>query len=110
MLVALRGSTLRGRHQAILESALAAPRAAFARDPSLDPAALAAMYAAALARTHGFVPGSRRSAFLAAYVFLGLNGWDIDATEVEAAAVIEHLASRGMSEGEVAEWLRDVRK
>jgi death-on-curing protein len=106
MLVALLGSLLRGRQEAILESALAAAPARFDRDPSLDLAALAATYASALAQTHGFIDGSKRAAFLAAYVFLGLNGWDIDAAEVEVAAIIERLASREMSEAEVAEWLR----
>ncbi len=102
MLLAIQRGPVRDRHQAIVESALAAPRKLHDRDPS----ELAAAYATALAQTHGFMPGSKRAAFLAAYVFLGLNGYDIDATEVEVAAIIERLASRQITEAEVAEWLR----
>jgi death-on-curing protein len=106
MLLAIQRGSVRDRHQAIVESALAAPRKLHDRDPSADLATLAAAYATALAQTHGFMDGSKRAAFLAAYVFLGLNGYDIEATESEVAAIIERLASRKMSEGEVADWLR----
>ncbi|MEX1113033.1 MAG: type II toxin-antitoxin system death-on-curing family toxin [Patescibacteria group bacterium] len=106
MLLAIQRGSVRDRHQAIVEAALAAPRKLHDRDPSTDLAALAAAYATALAQTHGFMDGSKRAAFLAAYVFLGLNGCDMDATDVEVAATLERLASREMSEAEVAEWLR----
>lgn len=106
MLLAIQRGPVRDRHQAIVESALAAPRRLYNRDPSADLATLAAAYATALARTHGFMDGSKRAAFLAAYVFLGLNGCDINASDVEVAAIIERLASREMSEAELAEWLR----
>lgn len=108
MLLAMQRGPVRDRHRAIVESALAAPRRLRERDASADLAKLAAAYATALARTHGFMPGSKRAAFLATYVFLGLNGRDINATEVEAAAIIERLASREMSEAGIAEWLRGV--
>lgn len=106
MLLAIQRGSVRGRHQAIVESALAAPRRLHDRDPSADLATLAAAYATALAQTHGFMHGSKRAAFLAAYVFLSLNGYDLEATELEVAAFIERLASRKMSQAEVADWLR----
>jgi death-on-curing protein len=106
MLLAIQRAPVRGRHQALVESALAAPRRLHDRDPSADLATLAAAYATALARTHGFMDGSKRAAFLAAYVFLGLNGCDVDATELEVAAIVERLASREMTQAEVANWLR----
>lgn len=108
MLLAIQRGSVRDRHQAIVESALAAPRKLHDRDPSADLATLAAAYATALAQTHGFMDGSKRAAFLAAYVFLGLNGCEIKAPELEVAATIERLASREMSSAQVAEWLRRV--
>ncbi|HUF64618.1 MAG TPA: type II toxin-antitoxin system death-on-curing family toxin [Gemmatimonadaceae bacterium] len=108
MLLAIQRGPVRDRHQAIVESALAAPRKLYDRDPSTDLATLAAAYATALAQTHGFMDGSKRAAFLAAYVFLGLNGCDMDATDVEVAAIVERLASREMTEAEVAKWLHGV--
>lgn len=104
--MAMQLGPVRDRHQAIVESALAAPRNLHDRDPSADLAALAAAYATALAQTHGFMDGSKRAAFVAAYVFLGLNGIDLDTAELEVVSVIESLATREMSEAEVAEWLR----
>ena len=106
MLLAIQPGSVRDRHQAIVKSALAAPRKLHDRDPSADLATLAAAYATSLAQTHGFMPGSRRAAFLAAYVFLGLNGCDIEATELAVADIIERLANRKMGEREVADWLR----
>ena len=106
MLLAIQPGSVRDRHQAIVKSALAAPRKLHDRDPSADLATLAAAYATALAQTHGFMQGSKRAAFLAAYVFLGLNGCDIEATELAVADIIERLANRKMGEREVADWLR----
>ena len=106
MLLAIQRGPVFDRHRAITESALAAPRRLYDRDPSADLAALAAAYATALAQTHGFMDGGKRAAFLAAYVFLGLNGCDMDATAVEVAAIIERVATREMSHAEVAQWLR----
>jgi prophage maintenance system killer protein len=38
------------------------------------------------AKNHGFVDGNKRVAFMAAYVSLGLNGYDLDADEPEIVA------------------------
>lgn len=108
MLLAMQRGPMRDRHQAIVESALAAPRRLYDRDRSTDLAALAAAYATALAQTHGFMDGSKRAAFLVAYLFLGLNGYDMEAAELEVAAVIERVATREMSSAEAAEWFREV--
>lgn len=102
-----RGPVL-DRHQAIVESALAAPRKLHDRDPAADLATLAAAYATSLAQTHGFMDGSKRAAFLAAYVFLGLNGYDVDTSEPEIVAVIERAAAREMSHAAFADWLRNA--
>lgn len=108
MLLALHGAPLSRRHEALVQSALAAPRGLFDRQPEADLATLAAAYAAGLAQTHGFIDGSKRAAFTAAYVFLGLNGYHLDAAEPEVVAVIESLAAREISEAAVADWLRVV--
>ena len=108
MLVAVHGSLPRGRQEAIIRAALAAPPARFERDPSADLATLAAVFASALAQTHGFIHGSRRTAFLCAYVFLGLNGYTLAAPEPEVATVIRRVADRELGEVEFAEWVRGV--
>ncbi|CAN5678686.1 hypothetical protein BH23GEM1_BH23GEM1_09370 [soil metagenome] len=108
MLVAIHGSLFRGRQVAIIQSALAAPPARYERNRSVDLATLAATYAFALAQTHGFIPGSRRTAFLAAYVFLGLNGYDVAASEPEIASIIRRVADRELDGSELADWFRGV--
>ena len=95
-------------HEAIVRSALSAPRKLFDHDPAADLAKLAASYAVALAQTHGFMEGGKRAAFIAAYVFLGLNGYDLDAAEPEVVSVIDSLATREISGTALAEWLREV--
>lgn len=108
MLLAIQRGPVNDRHHAIIESALAAPRKLHDRDPSADIPTLAAAYATSLAQTHGFIEGSKRTAFLAAYVFLGLNGYDVDAYEREVVSIVESLATRAISEAEVAQWLRGI--
>ena len=108
MLVAIHGSLLRGRQESLIRSALAAPTARLERDRTSDLPTLAAMYLSALAQMHGFIAHSRRTAFLAAYVFLGLNGYDIDAPEPEVAMMVRRVADRELSETELAEWFRRV--
>lgn len=108
MLLAIQRGPVLDRHRTIIEAALATPRRLYDRDPSTDLATLAAAYATSLAQTHGFIAGSKRAAFLAAHVFLGLNGYDLDAAEPEVVSVIESLATREMSEAEVTKWLRGV--
>lgn len=108
MLVAVHSSLLRGRQEAIIRSALAAPPARFERDPSVDLATLAATYSSTLAQTHGFIAGSRRTGFLAAYIFLGLNGYTVAASEPEVASVIRGVADRELGDSELAEWFRRV--
>lgn len=59
--------------EGLLESALARPlrRAAYGNRDLCD---LAASYAAGIVRNHPFVDGNKRTAFMAAYVFLARNG------------------------------------
>lgn len=106
MLLAIQCGPVFDRHQAIVESALAAPRRVHDRDPSADLATLAAAYATSLAQTHGFVEGSKRAAFLAAYVFLGLNGYDVDAAESGIVSLIEGAAARELDRAQLADRLR----
>jgi death-on-curing protein len=52
------------------------------------------------------VDGNKRTGFLAAYVFLNLNGWDLEASEAEAVAAALALAEREMDEIGFASWLQ----
>lgn len=101
------GGTPGVRDDGLLESALArAPhKYAYAKNP--DWATLAAAYAFALAKNHGFVDGNKRVAFVAAYVFLGLNGYDVNAREPDVAATMDGVAAGRVGGATLAKWFRE---
>ncbi len=64
-----------------------------------DIARLAASYAFELAKNHAFVDGNKRVAFIAAGLFLRLNGWKLNAQQAEATLVILSVASGAFGRG-----------
>ena len=101
------GGSLGLRDRGLLESALERPRNRLHYDPGADLPTLAAAYGFGLANNHPFVDGNKRVAFQAMYLFLGLNGFRIEAPEEEVVAVILSLASGDLDEPGLADWLRD---
>ena len=94
-------------NEALLESALARPQQQYAYgDPPPTLIGLAAAYGFGLARNHRFSDGNKRIALAAMDVFLQLNGYEIDAPEVEAVAVIQDLAAGRFDEVALAAWLK----
>ena len=88
-----------------LQSALA--RAAnFAAYDDPDGPALAATYAAGIVRNHPFVDGNKRTAWIAARLFLRINGLTFSYQHLEATRMMERLASGEVSETELAAWFR----
>jgi death on curing protein len=57
-------------------------------------------------RNHPFPDGNKRTGFLAAYVFLDLNGWELKASEFEAVVAVSALAAGEMDESGFADWLK----
>ena len=94
------------RDEAALESALARPRQRFAYEPGCGAAELAAAYGYGLARSHPFNDGNKRVAFVTMGVFLGLNGFEIEALETEVVTIMLDLAAGVLTEEQLAEWLR----
>jgi death-on-curing protein len=94
------------RDEDALESALARPRQKWSYGDEPDLAALGASYAFGLVRNHPFHDGNKRMGFLAAAVFLGINGAEIEAPEAEVVTAMLGLAAGDVSEEEFAEWLR----
>jgi death-on-curing protein len=94
------------RDENALESALARARQKHHDDPEADLALLGAAYGFALARSHAFNDGNKRIAFLTMVSFLGINGQELDASEVDVVTVMIEVASGQRSEEQLAEWLR----
>ncbi len=94
------------RDPALFESALARPmQLAAYGDP--DIAALAAAYGFGLARNHPFVDGNKRTAFVAVELFLDLNGWSLDADDVDCVLTVLRLAAGDIDEPQFAQWIRE---
>jgi death-on-curing protein len=66
---------------------------------------LAASYAFCIVCGDPFVNGDKRTALMAAYVFLSLNGQRLVAPEAEAVVMMRELASGACGEPEFAAWL-----
>lgn len=94
------------RDENALEAALARPRQKAHDKPDSDLATLAAAYAFALSKAHPFNDGNKRSAFLTAVIFLGLNGKDLDASETEVVQVMTARAAGSFTEAAMAQWIR----
>jgi death-on-curing protein len=107
-LLAAHGGAWGVRDAESLEAALAHPLNLFSYGSESDLVRLAAGYAASISRRHPFVDGNKRTAFMAAYVFLRQNGWRIEAEEAEVVHVVRALAAGELDEAGFATWLRQV--
>lgn len=94
------------RDQGLLESALARPlnRWSYGED---DFATLAACYAFGIARNHPFVDGNKRTAWVAARLFLMVNDATLAFQKADAIRMMLALASGDLPEDELADWFRE---
>ncbi|MBS4021848.1 MAG: type II toxin-antitoxin system death-on-curing family toxin [Dethiobacter sp.] len=90
----------------LLESALARPINRWVYEQESDIVILAAAYGYGLAKNHCFIDGNKRVAFMAMYTFLGLNGYEIEATEPEVVDLMLGVADSRISEEQLIHWLR----
>jgi death on curing protein len=98
---------LRGvRDENVLESALARPQQKWADGRNVDIPTSAAACAFGFVKNHPYRDGNKRIGFLAMAIFLGLNGFELIATDEEVVAEIVALASGGVSESDLIEWVK----
>lgn len=93
------------RDEGLVDSALSKPENLFAygKPTVFD---LAASYAFGLIKNHPFIDGNKRTGFITAVLFLELNGYKFQASEVDTAVRTLALAAGEMSESAYAEWLK----
>jgi death-on-curing protein len=89
----------------LLESALAKPEnlAAYGEP---DAAALAAAYGYGISRNHAFIDGNKRTALVAAELFLQLNGWRLVVDDADCVLTMLLVATGDITEDAFADWLR----
>jgi len=94
------------RDTGLLDSALARAQNISAYESVDDVFRLAAAYAFGIAKNHPFVDGNKRAAFIAAGLFLALNGARLKADKAEATMIMLDLAAGEITELQFTEWLR----
>lgn len=94
------------RDRGALESALQRARNKWAYEQA-DLVTCAAAYAFGIARNHPFIDGNKRTALIALYTFLGLNGAEFDVDEAEAVTAILRLAAGEIDEAGLVRWIGD---
>ena len=94
------------RDEGLLESAIARPKQKWHYEPEIDLASLAAAYAFGIAKNHPFVDGNKRAALVAAYTFIAINDFELEAPEPETVSVMLGTADGSISEDDLASWIR----
>jgi death-on-curing protein len=89
-----------------LESALARVRNRFVYGAS-DLFELAAAYAFGTAKDHPLNDGNKRTALVASFTFLRINGYDLSTSQIDNASVFMKLAAGEVSEQRLASWFRN---
>ena len=95
------------RDEHALDTSLGRPLQHFSyAEPEPTVFELAAIYCSGLVKSHPFMDGNKRTGFMAAYSFLGINHYQLEASEEEAALQILALADDRLSDEELAVWLK----
>ena len=98
------------RDVGLLESALAKPPnlADYGERPSLFD--LAAAYCTGIAKSHPFIDGNKRTAFLTAAVFLDLDDYLLAPSEVDVVEQMVQVAEAGLERVALSAWFRSCAK
>ena len=107
MMIARFGGSDGIRDEGLIDSALARPANLYHYDRCSDVSKLAAAYAYGIIQNHPFVDGNKRTGFMAAFMFLDLNGATLHADEVTATVMTLSLAASEIDESEYAIWLSE---
>ena len=98
------------RDLGLFQSALARPEnlAAYGLPDGTAPdvADLAAAYGYGISRNHPFIDGNKRTGFVAAELFLSLNGTQLVADDADCVLTMLAVAAGDITEAAFADWLR----
>ena len=104
--IGLHGGASGIKDEGLFESALSRPANLRHYEGVEDLCTLAAVYLVAVASNHPFIDGNKRAAFLAAGLFLRLNGRRLIAEQADAARAVLAVAAGEREIAPVAEWIR----
>ena len=96
------------RDEGLLESALAQPQASFGGDYVHENIfRMAAAYGFHLCKNHPFFDGNKRTALVAMYTFLYVNGYHLEADKKSLYAVVIDLANGTIDKENLADYLKE---
>ncbi len=99
------------RDDGLLESALAQPQASFDGEyVHQDLFHMAAAYGFHICQNHPFFDGNKRTALIAMYMFLYVNGYKVVADKKSLYALIMDLANGQITKEELAIYLKEHSK
>jgi death-on-curing protein len=104
--IALHGGAPGLSDEGLLESALARAANRFHYEGVEDVCDLAATYLVGIASNHPLADGNKRAAFLAAGLFLRLNGRRLVAEQADAVRMVLAVAAGEHDIALVADWIR----
>jgi death-on-curing protein len=91
----------------LLKSAIAMPAATYDGEfLHPDVYQMAAAYLFHIVKNHPFIDGNKRVGAVAAFVFLSLNGYDLEAPENDLAEMVLAVARGEMSKDQVSVFIR----
>ena len=93
------------RDHGLLASALSRPEnlAAYGAPDASDSAAA---YGFGISRNHAFIDGNKRTGFVAAAMFLRLNGYKLVADDASKVLTMVAVSAGDITEAEFAAWIR----
>jgi len=94
------------RDRGSLESSIGRAMQVLSYDEDADTIMAAAAVCVSICRNHPFIDGNKRAAFGSLGLILGMNGYYLDVSEHEAAAVIIALAAGKTQEDTFRSWVR----
>lgn len=104
--LSLHGGAPGLRDEGMLESALNRPLQKLVYSEP-DIFELAAAYLFGIVKNHPFIDGNKRTGYLAADVFLALNGWSVEAEQEDIIMFVLSVASGEIDEIGAAMFFRD---
>lgn len=94
------------RDAGLLQSACAQASTGFGGQFAHEfPFGMAAAYGYHIAKNHPFFDGNKRTAFAACVTFLHINGWNLTATQDDAAEKFVKVAEGSIDKAELSHWL-----
>lgn len=105
-LLALHGGAVGVRDLGLLESALARPVTFLSCENGADIFDLAATYADSIVNNHPFIDGNKRTGFIAAALFIEINGYSFKGDEAAVVTMTLGFSDKSILREAYALWLR----